>query len=359
MLGCGLVCVLGLLGGCGIDIPPPSYVSVTEIAAVRHTVVELGPLHPERVGPLFAYDDEIPIAEILPGDRLLLDTIVIDVEGLPLAAENIETLWLQCGSGPCVRAAEGIEDAEFEVPCSALWMLGEYTTDSFCRLGTGSAQFEFEVPELGQEVVLDPHMSFYGVVAWDGRHASDCWAQRRGDKAQLDRCGFIYHAVTVGPVWWLMQYADSIGLYTPYYSSQSPIAGFGQPANRIPRTPELTIFVDGELAAQGRPPLPAIDVPPGAEIEIRLAFDVSSQLSQGAIVPLDGYSFEFVPEVVLSRTMTTGAIRRLGEELPVIGDGHFDYAVDPAPPLGRSRVLIGYSDARGANDILTLEFEVE
>lgn len=361
----GIGCALGLHWlslGCGVDIPPPSYVNVTEIAAVRQVVVELGSLHPKRVGPLFAYDDEMPIAEILPRDRLLLDTVVIDVDGLPLPADEVETLWLQCGAGPCTRASGGFASPLFDTSCAHLSELLAYDTDSYCLLGTGSAQLEFVIPELGWEVVLDPRMSFYGVVAWGGRRVSDCWAERRGDKAQLDNCGFIYHNVTVGPVWWMMDYAESIGLvYFPHdFFDLIPAAAFEQPANRIPRAPELTILVDGELAAQGRAPLPAIVVPPGAEIEISLVFDALSQLLQGTFVAdATQSSFEFQPELVLSRTLTTGAIRRVGEELATLGDGRFFYRVDEIAAPGVSRVLIGYRDTRGANDILTLEFEVE
>jgi hypothetical protein len=355
----GVVGVLGLLAGCGFDIPPPSYVTITQIAAVREVVVELGPLHPARVGPLFTYDDEMPIAEVLPGDRVLLDTVVIDVDGVPLTAEAVETLWLQCGADSCAEQAGGLLAPDLDVPCSALVA---YTTDSFCRLGIGTTEFEFMAPELGPEILGIPYMSFYGIVAWAGRRADDCWIQRIGSKEQLDGCGFIEHSVRVGPKWWMDAYAESIGLPPPSYDPDLlPAALIGEPANRIPRAPELMITIDGELVAKGRPSLETHTVQPGAEIDIALTFDVTSQLLQGSFRPVDAelMTFTFEPERVRSRTLTTGAIRRLGEELPVTDDGKFRYGVDTFASPGISRVLIGWRDARGANDILTLEFEVE
>lgn len=353
-----MVCALGLLVGCGFEIMPASYVSTTEIAAVRQVVVDLGPLNPSRVGPTFAYADEIPIAEVLPGDRLLLEAVVIDVDGVRLADDEIETLWLQCGTGPCSRAAGGFASELFDVPCSEL---GIYTTDQYCRLGTGTSRFEFLIPQIGREIVDDPRMSFYGVVAWGGKRVEDCWVQRRTTKQEFDGCGFVYHNVTVGPHWWLAFYADSIGIPPSYDPTLLSAAVLQQPANRIPRAPELTITVDEELVAEGRPPLSSISVQPGAEIEVALTFDVTSQLLQGSFIPLDPEltTFLFHAERVASRTLTTGAIRVLGEEVTVIDDGSFRYAVDPQADPGISRVLIGWRDERGANDILTVEFEVQ
>src|SRR5690606_21754876 len=132
------------LCGCGFDIPPPSYVSATEIAAVRQQVVELSAHDPYRYGPLFTYDDEMPIAEVLPGDVVRLEAVVIDVDGNELPAQDVETLWLQCGVGPCT-AYGSFAASVFDYPCSEYTGL---TTDDYCRLGTGSAAFEFRVPRL-------------------------------------------------------------------------------------------------------------------------------------------------------------------------------------------------------------------
>lgn len=346
------------LGACGFDIPPPSYVSATEIAAVRQQVVELSDLDPYRYGPLFTYDDEMPIAEVLPGDVVRLEAVVIDVDGNELPAQDIETLWLQCGVGPCT-AYGSFAASVFDYACS------EYgpglTTDDYCRLGTGSAAFEFRVPRLGWQVLSDPRMSFYGVVAWDGRRVEDCWQQRRGDKAELDRCGFIYQNIQVGPPWWMLAYADGLFYELPYNVDGFPPIVLEQPANRVPRAPVLTIRVDGQLRADDRPPLPTIAIEPGAQISIALSFDTTSQLLQSKFVWVeDSYEFVIEPELVLSRTLTTGAIRHRGDDsLPRIDDVRYDYDVDAHAEPGVSRVFIGYRDDRGANDIVRVDFEVQ
>jgi hypothetical protein len=362
--GLGLAaCAVGALVSCGFDLPPPSYVTQTEIAAVRQTV-ELGPLFPSRAGPLFAYDDEIPIAEALPGDLALLDTIVIDVDGVRLPADEVETLWVQCGISPCERSYEGFAAEEFGVSCAELASSSEYTTNSYCVLGSGGAQFEFVAPELAEEFFsgsipsLGRRVNLYGVVAWGGRRAADCWAQRRADRAALDDCEFIEQNITYGPEWALFEHARMIFDYpTPAVPSLDELLEL--PANRIPRAPELSISVDGELVAEGRPPLSTVAIQPGSEIEIGLTFDVTSQLVQGAFSFVTGGTWEFEPELIHSRTLTTNAIRRFGPELVLENDATFHYGVDESASPGVSRVLIGWRDTRRGNDILTVEFEIE
>jgi hypothetical protein len=354
--------VLGSLG-CQAEPRPSSYIEITEIFTIRHEV-EIGPLHPDRVGPLIeGYD--APIAEILPGDRLRLEAVVVDTEGRRLPEHELETLWVQCGRGPCDQwwGVLGLSDWVFDVRCDALEV---YTTDDFCVLGTGSGAFEFEIPELGPYVLYGnpPWLSMFAVVAWDGRSAEDCWDSRRGDLTNLDRCGFIYHDVTIGPIWWLYGYATQLGFELPYEGDPAvfPAAVFTQPANRIPKTPTLQIVIDGQEVAAGVPPFEPIPVDPGASIEVAFAFDPLSQLFQSSFKPLSYFpsnAFKVVPEQLISRTATSGAIIQRGALEPVIGDGSFSYEVDALTEPGISRVLIGYRDGRGANDLVTLEFEHE
>jgi hypothetical protein len=266
----------------------------------------------------------------------------------------------------------GLTYPAYDQPCDELDELGGYTTDSYCLLGTGTGKFEFEVPQLGPYALpggfgpgyeaLGPLISMFAVVAWDGRRAQDCWNSRRGDLANLDRCGFIFHDVKLGPIWWVYGYAAQLGYELPYEIDPAafPAQVFFQPANRIPRTPTLQIMIDGELATEGVPPFAPIPVGPGASIEVAFVFDPLSQLFQSQFEPLSSKThnaFFVVPERLYSRTATSGSIVQRGDLAPVIGDGSFYYEVDGLTDPGISRVLIGYRDERGANDVLTLEFE--
>ncbi|WP_181233357.1 hypothetical protein [Enhygromyxa salina] len=84
-----------MLFGCDSELRPSSYIESTEILTIHHEV-ELGPLHLDRVGPLIAGDAK-PIAEVLPGDQLRLEAVVVDLDGQRLPAHELETQWLQCG----------------------------------------------------------------------------------------------------------------------------------------------------------------------------------------------------------------------------------------------------------------------
>jgi hypothetical protein len=202
--------------GCGDELPPPSYIEATEIFTIRHGV-EIGPLNPERVGPLIA-GAAGPIAEVLPGDRVRLEAVVVDIDGVRLAEHELETLWLQCGARPCVFLPWGIDlnSPGYDTRCDDLEL---YTTDDNCLLGTRAGAFEFTVPELGSGLSFGsfaydpfaPRINMMAVVAWDGRRATDCWDARRGDLSNLDRCGFIYHHVAIGPSWWAFAYAAQLG----------------------------------------------------------------------------------------------------------------------------------------------------
>lgn len=350
--------------GCSDELRPPSYIEATEILTIRHEV-EIGPLNPERVGPLIK-GAEKPIAEVLPGDLLRLEAIVVDTEGVQLDVDELETLWLQCAGGPCESFYWNGIDLHSEVFSRRCDQLDEYTTDEYCLLGTGSGTFEFEIPELGQRVLYGdgsrPQLSLFGVVSWGGRAVEACWDARRGDLYNLDRCGFIFHTVTIGPFWFVYRRAVELGLESLHDLDLAAIPSvvFSQPANRIPETPSLQVMVDDEQVASGVPPFPPIPVGPGAKIEVAFAFDPLTQLFQStfALLPLDmTYTFVVSLERLTSRTATTGAIIQRGSLEVVEDDGSFHYEVDAFAEPGLSRVLIVYRDNREARDWLSLEFE--
>jgi hypothetical protein len=356
--------------GCSDELRPPSYIEATEILTIRHEV-EIGPLNPERVGPLIK-GAEKPIAEVLPGDLLRLEAIVVDTEGVQLDVDDLETLWLQCAGGPCEDFYSSGIDLHSEVFSRRCDQLDEYTTDDYCLLGTGSGRFEFEIPELGQRVLwgdfgasgggVRPQFRFFGVVAWGGRTAEACWDARRGDLANLDRCGFIFHTVTIGPIWFAYQRAAELGLDIPYHLDPAvfPSMVFSQPANRIPETPSLRVMIDDEQVANGVPPFPPILVGPGAKIEVTFAFDPLTQLFQSTFRPLSYEifdTFEVSRERLTSRTATTGAIVQRGSLEVVEDDGSFQYEVEAFARPGISRILIVFRDNREARDWLSLEFE--
>lgn len=329
---------------------------------VRHSV-EIGPLDPLRVGPAFAGMEDAPIAEILPGDVLRLEAVVVDHEGRRLADDELETLWVQCGDA-CLNPYAPYDLIRYWpfVPCDEF---EDYTVAHHCMLGTGTGAFELEVPPLAEHSLLGllfgvPVMSFFGVVAWDGRAVEECWQSRRGDQAQLDGCGFIYHDVPIGPLLWVIANAESLGARSPRDEEDGELPPLVevQPANRIPLTPALMVRVDDALVAAGVPPLPTIEVDPGARISIELAFDSFSQALQRKLRPISKNAWELVNEQLFSNTATSGAIWRSGADEPVSANGSFSYEVDPEAKPGRSRVLILYADGGRAGDVVSVEFEV-
>jgi hypothetical protein len=366
----GLVAALATSAlGCGDALAPASHIETTEILTIRHEV-EIGPLNPERVGPLIE-GAEKPIAEVLPGDLLRLEAVVVDTAGLQVDVDELETLWLQCGNGPCDDLYGNGIDLHSELFSRRCDQLEDYTTDEYCLLGTGSGAFEFEVPELGPYALFNlgdsyfeirPQFRFFGVVAWDGRTAEACWEARRGNLANLDGCGFIFDTLTIGPLWFAIQRAVELGFGNIFDLDPAmfPSFLFSQPANRIPETPDLRVLVDDEQVAIGVPPFPPIPVGPGAKIEVEFAFDPLTQLFQSTFRPLEydvPNAFEVARERLSTRTATSGAIVQRGNLGAVEDDGRFLYEVDAFPQPGISRILIIYRDNREGNDWLSLEFE--
>jgi hypothetical protein len=273
--------------------------------------------------------------------------------------DELETLWLLC-SNACWPVEPHFDYPWLDIPCEDLGATTE------CRLGTGTGRFEFEVPPLHAGslstslVTIRPQLSLHGMVAWAGQDVEACWAARRAGNG-ADRCGYTYHDVGIGPVWWALVYEIAEGIEPPLEDGDLLDLVSLQPANRIPLAPTLTVWVNGELAAVGVPPLSTIPVEPGTELRIELAFDPVSQSLQRMFVPLDPprwNAWTLVNERLYSQTATSGAIRWFGSPDPIVDDGSFVYRVVPDAAPGISRVLILYEDTRGAADFVSLEFEV-
>ena len=362
--------LVALASACELEPRPLSYVEATEIFTVRHTV-EIGPLNPERVGPLIAGGD-MPIAEVLPGDRLRLEIIVVDVDGRRVLADELDTLWVTCGRTECEWPVWGITFAQppYNYRCDEFEE--SLTTDDICVLGSGVGAFEFEVPEFGPQVGLSGGLNgpgfsplilhLFGVASWGHLSAEQCWAARRGDRAMLDGCGFVHYNVGIGPLWTAYARAVELGYEThlDFDLSMVPEFVFQQPANRIPKPPSVDVVVNGELLASAIPPLPAIAVEAGDHIDVTLHFDPLTQLFQSRFKPLRWNSFDaftLEPEKLYATTATTGAIVETNSPGPVRKIETLQYAVDDFAGPGTSRVWIGYHDDRGANDWLVLEFE--
>jgi hypothetical protein len=158
--------------------------------------------------------------------------------------------------------------------------------------------------------------------------------------------------------------ADANGISVPYEELPAlPDWMLWYPANRVPLPPTISILSDDELLAEGVPPLPPIRLKPGAAFSISFHFDSFSQSLQRRIIPISpsNNAWKLEPERVLSRSLTSGAIRLESEigELPAIDDWFFDYRVDPEATAGTSRVFIIYRDDLRAGDFLTVEIEIE
>src|SRR5690606_25940569 len=142
----------------------------------------------------------------------------------------------------------------------------------------GDGRFEFRVPELSQLMAEYRIAQYYGVIAWEGRSAESCWSARRSADRSLDRCGFIRRTVKVGPSWWMLVYAEVIGLMSPIPIPESPAGVYLQQANRVPIV-SFVVTVDGKLRGAW-PEQTEFEVEPGARISIASAYDEPSQFLQ-------------------------------------------------------------------------------
>ena len=340
--------LLLLAAGCQLRVPSPTYISETKLIAVKAEVTELGPLNPDRVG----VPSVSPIAEAMPGDRLALEAVVVDPDGAVLEPDEVESIWFQLGM------LEGLtfEAPELDVPCDEL---DPHTLDDVCRIGSGNGRFESVVPNLGALSVDTRIVSFYGVIAWNGRSAEDCWAERRSREAVLDDCGFMQRQVKVGPSWWLLAYAESLGLTSMIPVHQIPIAVYAQQANRVPN-PRIEVWVEGELLGS-YPDTAEFTARLGDSIHLEIIYDPLEQLMQAYFYALfdeesQSYWFQAAQEFMSDTIYTTGSIH-------VVGDDQFgmrrDFVVDEYAEPGSAQMFIRYNDDRYGEGVARLDFEVE
>lgn len=186
-----IACSSLALSGCGLlEVGPASRINKIEPVSFRIEVVELGPLDPERV----AFPSDMPVAEFLPGDRVRLEIEVVDTEGLALADERLDSVWLLLGDeSPSVR----LSDPRLDLRCDEL---ETWTIDTPCRLGEGRGSIDFEAPPLGESLA---GLRIYAVIAWDGQSAEECLAARRDRKVIPSDCDYMRVHSSPGPNWWL------------------------------------------------------------------------------------------------------------------------------------------------------------
>ena len=346
------------LGACEFQIPAPTYVHQTRLIAVEASV-ELGPLHPDRVGS----PSPAPIAEILPGDRLTLEAVVVNPEGERYDASEIETVWISCGPYDCGASVFSSLDAEYDVPCDALEV---YDMDQVCRLGAGDGRFSFEVPPLA-EVMLDTRVAlYYGVIGYEGRSAEDCWRARMALEEPLERCAFIRRLVKVGPSWWMIAYADQVlGLSASIPLYQIPAGVYAQLANRAPQ-PRIDVVIDGAIAGTW-PDTASYTVAPGAAITVEPSYSPVEQLTQTYFVAsLDDvsqtYWFDPVTESIVETPHTTRSLHAVGtfeEGLAWPLDFVIDEYAAPSSETGVSKLFLVYADSRYGEGVAEIVFEVE
>lgn len=346
-----VVPALLLVCGCNFQIPSLTYIHETKLISVKAEVVELGPLNPNRVGVPYP----TPIAEAMPGDRLALEAVIVTPDGDVLGAEDVESIWFQCGADFCGAGAE-FDDPVFDVRCDEL---EPHTLDDPCRLGEGDVRFEFGVGDLGEMTIETRIVVFYGVLSWGERGAEDCWADRRARDVALDGCAFIQRQVKLGPSWWMLAYAETVGLTSSIPVWQIPIAVYAQQANRTP-APRIEVTVDGEVLGT-YPDTTQFSTRLGDSIHIEIEYDETQQFLQTYFVALfdeesQRYVFTASPEYMTDLVYTTESILSVGE------DGfqmRRDFVVDEYADPGDAQMFVRYGDDRFGEGVARLDFEVE
>jgi hypothetical protein len=324
-------------------------------------VVELGPLNPDRVG----IPSEVPIAEAMPHDRLSFEAFVVDRSGVRIPAAELDSLWFQCGTFDCGEATIEASSALFDRDCDEFEDDGLlWTMDAVCRLGRGDGEFEFVLPELSQLMIEQRVAQYYGVIAWEGRSAESCWSARRSASESLDKCGFIQRTVRIGPSWWMLAYAETIGLQSPIPIPEIPVGVFLQAANRVP-APSFAVTIDGELRGTW-PEQTQFEAEPGARISIDSEYDEFTQFLQTyftvSYVDPAGEDFLFQPatELLAEIPYSSNAIVWIEYEptierpLPL----RWEFVVDEYEDPGPARILLVYYDNRYGEGVATFEFEV-
>lgn len=341
-----------LVCGCQFRIPSPNYVSETKLIAVKGEVTQLGPLHPGRVGVPF----ESPIVEAMPGDRFAFEVVVVEPDGEVLGPGEVESMWFQCGVFDCGARGVALDGPEFDVRCDDL---ESPSLDQPCRLGEGDARFEFQIAALAELIVGSRVATYYGVVAWDGRSAEDCWAGRRAANAEFEGCAFTQRLVKIGPSWWMLAYAEAIGIPSPIPIWQMPVGVFAQPANRTP-SPRIDVTVDGELLGT-YPETTQFTVKLGDSIQLDAEYDPLEQLTQlyfFARFNEESQTYWFEPglEYMIDTVFTTESIHDVGDNMfPV----QRDFVVDEYAEPGSAQMFFVYADDRYGEGVARLDFEVE
>jgi hypothetical protein len=350
------------LAACNFDVPSSTYLVETKLLAVLIDVPTLGDLNPDRVG----VPSEVPIAEAMPHDMLAFEAYVVDRSGERIPTEELESLWFQCGPFQCDAVVIEGPHALFDRDCAELEDAGlPWDMDTVCRIGGGDGRFEFLVPELGQLMAEQRVAQYYGVIAWEGRTAEDCWAARRSGTESLDKCGFIQRSVKIGPSWWMLVYAETIGLQSPIPLTAIPAGVYLQPANRVP-VATFTVTINGELRGSW-PEQTQFEVAPGDRISIDGQYDEVSQFLQTYFTASSsdptGQEFLFQPatELLAEIPFSSNAIVWLEYEptelmpFPLT----WDFVVDELADTGTSRILLVYFDDRFGEGVAAFEFEVQ
>jgi hypothetical protein len=345
-----IVLALGL-GGCGLlEVGPASKITGIEPVSLRVSVIELGPHNPERA----SFPSDAPIAELLPGDRVRIEIVVVDTDGLALPDEQLDSVWLLLGGGYLeFPAFVAINDLVLDQRCEELEAL---TMDAACRLGEGRGSIEFTAPPLGEAQY--PILWVYAAIAWNGQSADDCWEARQEGRAIATDCDFVRVPAYVGPWWWLMAHAASEGL-SPWFPIENlPAAVFTQQANRAP-------IVDHILL--GTEPVPVVDgtagpiaVSPGDGLGLTIILDANQQFAQSYFFPISGEGdlFGVGAELTRTRVSTTGPIWFFGTD-PVPTAAPIWLEVDEHAEPGLARALLAVQDDRGGETLVRVELDVQ
>jgi hypothetical protein len=346
VLACGLLS----LSGCGLlEIGPSSRITEIEPVSFRVEVIELGPLNPGRV----AFPSDMPVTEAMPGDRVRMEIEVVDTDGLALADDRLDSIWLLLAWNPVVSGTIPLDDPRLDLRCDEL---EEWTINMPCRLGEGRGSIEFEVPPLDPKLnmVLRP----YAVIAWDGQSAEDCWTSRRLRGALPSNCGFVRPNVQVGPSWWLFAYAAAMGLETSRPVERIPAAVFLQQANRAPKV--VSVSVDDVPLVPVDGVVGPIAVEPGDRLSLQVSVDQNLQFSQFVFYSPDGSGdyFTLFPERVATRVLTAGPIS-FPLDFLIFVENRLEIAVDDDASPGVARVLLAVTDLRGGESLVRVELEIQ
>lgn len=354
---------------CTMPIPDARVLTSTRAIALQSEILVAGPLFPERLDSPVVLP-ESPITELMPGDRVRAEVVIVDTAAEPLAASEVESLWFQCGVG-CYNAGARLDRSLADVDCDAV---EDYDLGSRCVLGRGDLGFEFTLPPLTQRAALMGTIQLFAVFAWDGRRAEDCWETRKSLEGSLDGCAFVAHTLELGPEWLLQAHADAEGFVTSVPLEHVPFAAFLQPANHPPFLTGVRLGFDGSpigLVAGAEAPELALPFPVrrGQTLDIVPVLDEDAQLLQTIISTADpeGLVFAPRPEAVSFHHYTTAGLRTpaatsdsIDAQPPLLGGPQeVELVVEQSAEVGEVlRVVLVASDGRGGDVVRWLAFEV-